>query len=261
MKFVDTHAHVNFPAYKEDSEEVISRTLASGVRMICPGAQFSTSKRALSLAEGREGMWAAVGLHPFHLEENPETRKEEFERARYEELASHEKAVAIGEVGLDFWNLPEERKEEVKERQISTLKAQCDLASDLNLPLIFHCRGAHRELIELLRERSVRGVVHCFTGTKEEARAYLDMGLFLGFNGIIFKLPSLNKIIREVPRSRILLETDAPYLTPPPREPGSRNEPVHVKYIAEQIAKIRGESVEEVASYTSENAELVFRLS
>jgi TatD DNase family protein len=275
MKFFDTHAHVNFNAYKEDSSEVIERAIDHGISMMLVGSQYSTSRRAIRLAERYpENVWAAVGLHPFHLEEQSideeegegfVTKQEEFDENQYKELASHESVAAIGEVGLDFWKLPKERAQEIMERQKKTLFAQCKMASELQLPLLFHCRGAHQELIGLLREWqkqfSVRGIIHCFTGTQEEAHEYLAMGFFLGLNGIIFKLPHLQEVIKSIPQDRIVLETDCPYLTPPPHDPKERNEPLFITHIAEKVAAIRNEPIEQVASFTSQNARDLFKKS
>ena len=180
----DTHAHLNFNAYKEDSLEVLQRSLDNGVWMINVGSQYSTSKRAVEMAEKHEkGVWAAVGLHPIHV------REEEFDYEKYKELAKSKKVVAVGEVGLDY--KPEYALS--KEKQKIVLAQQLKLAEELDLPVIFHCRMAHNDLIKILSENGSRtsGVIHCFTGSLEEAKKYLDLGFYLGFNGIITFPPSL----------------------------------------------------------------------
>ena len=246
----DTHAHLNFNAYKEDSLEVLQRSLDNGVWMINVGSQYSTSKRAVEMAEKYEnGAYAAIGLHPIHLE------IEAFDYEKYKELAKSRKVVAVGEAGLDY------KPEYVlsKEKQKSVLSQQLKLAEELNLPVIFHCRMAHDDLIKILSENGSRtgGVIHCFTGTWKQAEKYLGMGLCLGFNGIIFKL-NLDEIIEKTPLDRILIETDCPYLTPPQEQ--GRNEPVYVKHVVEKIAKIKKSSFEEIAEVTTKNAKKLFKI-
>ena len=131
-----------------------------------------------------------------------------------------------------------------------------DLAKELNLPIIFHCRKAHEQLIEILKNNQVFGVIHCFTGSWKEAKQYLDMGFYLGINGIMYKL-DLKEVIEKVPLNRILLETDSPYLTPPMAKV-ERNEPVFVRHIAKDVAKIKRTSFEEVVNTTTQNAQNLF---
>lgn len=254
---VDTHAHVNFNAFKDDSDEVIRRSLAEHIMLINIGSQYSTSKRAVEIAEKYpEGVYAAVGLHPIHVEDG-------FDNEQYRQLAKSKKVAAIGEIGLDY------KAEYVlsKEKQKEVLQKQLALAKELNLPVILHCRMAHDELIEILNTRykilNTRGVVHCFIGDWQQAQAYLGMGFYLGFNGIIFKL-DLDEMIQKTPLERILLETDCPYLTPLPAvalAKAGRNEPIYIKYVAEKIAQIKNLSYKEVAEITSQNAQKLFKIT
>jgi len=266
---IDTHAHLNFNAYKEDSLKVLQRSLDNGVWMINVGSQYSTSKRAVEMAEKHsEGVYAAVGLHPIHLgtglakiKGDPEevqfqTHGESFDYEKYKELAKSKRVVAIGEIGLDY----KQEYVSFKTKQETVLRQQMDLAKGLNLPIIFHCRMAHDDLIKILAEndsRDIKGVIHCFTGSWKQAQEYLGMGLYLGFNGIIFKL-NLEEVIKKTPLDKILIETDCPYLTPPPEN--GRNEPVFVKYVAEKIAKTKGLGYEEVAEITTQNAKKLFKI-
>lgn len=268
---IDTHAHVNFSAFKDDADEVIRRSLDNNIRMINVGSQYSTSKRAVEMAERYEkGVYAAIGLHPIHLAEGIfkakldteeiafQTQNEEFDYEKYKELAKNKKVVAIGEIGLDYYHEPYD-----KNMQRPVLCKQLDLAKELNLPVIFHCRNAHDDLINEIRSRNeigspkITGVIHCFTGTWEEAKKYLDMGLYLGFNGIISKL-DLDEIIQKTPLDRILLETDCPYLTPLPMT--GRNEPIYVKHVAQKIAELKNITFEKIAEATTQNARTLFRI-
>ena len=269
---IDTHAHVNFNAFKKDADEVIRRSLDNGVWMINVGSQYSTSARAVEMAERYEkGVYAAVGIHPIHLSEGIfktkidqeeiefKTREERFVKDDYRKLASSKKVVAIGEIGLDYWYRPktEKKMNEMKDLQRQTLMEQIALAKELNLPVIFHCRAAHDEMISILEnERGLRGVLHCFTGTWAEAQKYLEMGFYIGFNGIIFKF-NAEETIKNIPLERMVLETDCPYLTPP-QEAGKRNEPIYVKHVAEKIAGIRNLSYEEIINITTKNAKELF---
>ena len=286
----DTHSHINFNAYKNDADEVIRRSLVNDAWMINVGSQYETSKKAVEIAEKYEkGVYAAIGLHPINLETGlvkikkdseeieSQIREEDFDYKKYKELARSQKVAAIGEIGLDYyWKPKTKRKLELfKQKQKGALFEQLKLAKELNLPVIFHCRMAHQDLIEVLKSEirnpksetnskfktpnsKLRGVVHCFTGGWEQAQKYLEMGFYLGFNGIIFKL-SLDEIIKKVPLDKMLIETDCPYLAPPPYQ-GQRNEPLYVKYIAEKIAEIKKASFGKIAEITCQNAKKLFRI-
>jgi len=284
---IDTHAHLNFNAYKDDLDEVIKRSLNNDIWMINVGSTYETSKKAVEMAEKYpEGVYAAIGLHPIHLAEGIfrvkldkeevafQTKNKHFDYQKYKELAKSEKVVAIGEIGLDYYYRPKTKIKlaAFKEKQKENFLQQLNLAKELNLPVIFHCRVAHQDLIKILTdslsnfqnttnytmvENAIRGVVHCFTGDWEEAQKYLKLGLYLGFNGLIFKL-DFDEIIRKTPLDKILIETDCPYLIPPQIE--GRNEPLFVKYIAEKIAKIKNLTSEEMTKITTENAKKLFKI-
>jgi len=271
---IDTHAHINFNAYKDDGEEVIKRALAEDVWLINVGAEKSTSRRAVEYARKYEhGVFAAVGLHPGSLRAQEieeeigekETVKfkieaEEFDYKYYKNLAQEPKVVAIGEIGLDYYRNPAK-----KELQKEVLLEQLGLAEKLNKPVLLHCREAHEDLLKILRtwalvgNKPLRGVIHSFSGRWSQAQEYLKMDFYLGFNGIITFARDYDKVVREMPMDRLLLETDCPYLTPLPFR-GKRNEPSYVKYVAEKVAELRGISFEEVAEVTTRNAMELFRL-
>jgi len=276
ITLIDTHAHLNFNAYKDDLDEVIKRSLDNNIWMINVGSQYETSKKAVKIAEQYEkGVYAAVGLHPIHLSDGIfktkidqegiefQTREEDFDYQKYKELAQSKKVAAIGEIGFDYWYKPKTKKklEEFKQKQKEVFLQQLELARELSLPVIFHCRTAHDDLLETLNFQvssfKLRGAIHCFTGNWQQAERYLEMGLYLGFNGIIFKL-DLDEIIKKTPLEKILIETDCPYLTPPPME--GRNEPLYVKYVTEKIAGIKGLSFERLADVTTRNARELFKI-
>ena len=286
---IDTHAHLNSPPFEEDLEEVIKRCQEGNVWVINVGTHYEDSKRAVEIAEKySEGIFAAIGLHPEHLgdgvaklkingEEYIIKREKRFEYEKYKKLGKSPKVVAIGEIGLDYWHKPKTKKKlaEFKQKQKELLLEQIKLAEELNLPIIFHCRLAHNDLIEVLKSEirnpksktnpksqipssKPKGVVHCFTGSWEQAREYMDMGFYLGFNGLIFKL-NLDEIIKKTPLERILIETDCPFLTPPQAK-SSRNEPIFVRYIAQKIAEIKKEPFKKIMEATTKNAMDLFKI-
>ena len=276
---VDTHGHLNFNAYKDDSKEALERALSAGISLIMPGSQYSTSKRAVELAEkwNDSRVWAAVGLHPIHIEKRKvdknevgehieyETYAEKFDREKYQEFAKSDKVVAIGEVGLDYWYRPKDKSKRApyENKQAEALKEQMNFALDMELPLILHCRIAHKNLIKILRDHphtekfDIPGVVHSYTGSAKQFKEFEAMGYYIGVNGLIFKLDLVRDAVKAAPLERIVLETDAPYLNPPQVEE-ERNEPANLKYIAEKIAEIKGVPFEEVEKQTTENAQRVF---
>ena len=280
---IDTHTHINFNAFRDDGKEIIKKTLDNDIWMVMPGSQYSTSKRSVEIAERYEqGVYTAVGLHPIHLgekrkvdvwevqsddaKEEPwttfQTSAEAFEYEKYKELAQSKKTVAIGEIGLDYYYFPKSkaRREEIKQKQKQALEQQLNLAEEFDLPVILHCRAAHDDLLDFLKG-PIKGVVHSYTGTVEQAKRFMELGLYIGFNGLIFKdvpaLPNPEKVISSVPLERIVLETDAPYLIPP-MVGTERNEPLFVKYVAEEIARIKNISFKEVAEATTNNAKNLF---
>ncbi len=282
MQFFDTHAHVNFQDFKEDGDEVIRRALDNNTWMVLVGAEYKTSSRALAYANKYEsGVYAAVGLHPTHLEEIIEqgkdargatqfiTRGEQFNYDSYEKLAKFEKIVAIGEIGLDYYHLdPAGDIPAVKKRQKQVLLEQLKLARSLELPVIIHCRQAHDDLFPLLQEfkkdnrhliPSDRpwGVIHCYSGDENLAWEYFKLGLMISFTGLITFSKMWDDLIRKIPLDKIMIETDCPYMTPEPYR-GQRNEPLLVQYVANRIAEIKGLKLEKVAEITTQNAKRFF---
>jgi len=254
---IDTHAHLNFKDFDTDIDQVIERCLNNDIWVINIGSDYKTSRRAVEISnQYSNGIYSSVGLHPIHLK----TKDDFFDYNNYKKLAKNSGVVAIGETGLDYYYKPKTKSkiDEFKERQKSVLLEHLFLASELKLPVIFHCRMAHYDMISILKEqKEIRGVIHCFTGSIEDAFRYLDLGLYLGFTGIIFKL-NLEDVIKKIPSDRILIETDCPYLTPPSKS--GRNEPLYLKEIIFKIADLRGVSEEEIEKISTNNAKKLFRL-
>jgi len=237
--------------YNSDREEVLTRMKEMEMGAITIGADLESSKKAVEIAEKNKTMFAGVGLHPIHA-------RDDFNVEDFRNLAKSKKVVAIGEIGLDRYK----DYGQFINRQKEIFVQQLDLAKELNSPVIIHCRMAHQEMIEILAGYKLPGVIHCFTGTQEEAKKYLDMGFYLGINGIMYKF-DLKKVIGKTPLERILIETDSPYLTPLPAlslAKEGRNEPIFVKYIGQEIAKIKNISFEEVAIATTQNAKNLFKI-
>lgn len=276
----DTHSHVNFNNYKEDSPEIIKDCLDKNIRLIVVGSQYDTSERAVKIADVYEsGVYAAIGLHPIHLTQTEvdeeefsfKSREEKFDKARYHALIN-KKVVAVGEIGLDYFHIPEGRDfEEIKKIQKEGLIPQLVFAGEYNLPVILHCRGAKDEpygayydLLEILKNFTggIKGVIHCFVGNLEIAQKFLDLGFYVGFTGIItFKNVSrkLLEVVRDVPLERILAETDCPYLSPEPHR-GERCIPQYVEFTLKKITEIKGISFEEAERQTDKNTKELFRI-
>ncbi len=280
---IDTHAHVNFNAFKNDASEVIKKSLENGIRMINVGSQYSASRRAVEYAEKYgTGIWAAVGLHPIHIGSEQGTMnseqkgKEKFDYEKYLELAKNDKVVAVGEMGLDYHHFDPPRLAEttahrreagigddvkgLKNKQKEIFEKAIDLANQVNKPLIIHCWDAYDDLLEILSKREVikKGVIHSFIGGCKTARKFIDLGFKIGLNGIITYSESYDKLIRELSLEDIVLETDCPYLTPQPLSREERNEPKNTKYVAEKIAEVRGINAAEVEKITAQTASKLF---
>ncbi|RFB10965.1 TatD family deoxyribonuclease [Bacillus sp. HNG] len=246
---IDTHAHLNAIQYQEDLEEVIERALSEGVeRIVVVGFDRETITRAIELADQYEFIYATIGWHPVDAIDMTDE-----DLTWIEELSAHPKVVALGEMGLDYhWDKsPKDIQKEVFRKQIA-------LAKKVRLPIIIHNREATADIIEILQEENaseVGGIMHCFTGSIEVAKQCIDMNFYISFGGpVTFKNAKKPKeVAAEIPLDRLLIETDCPYLTPHPFR-GKRNEPSYVKYVAEQIAELKGVSFEEIAQKTSDNA-------
>jgi TatD DNase family protein len=274
---IDTHAHLNFKAYKDDADEVIQRALGKGMLVINVGSQYSTSQRALDLAKKYKELFAVIGLHPIHLEkgiynhkddeeleeEEIKTNGELFDYQKYLELTKDSKVVAIGEVGLDYYHIPKgTNSEEVKAKQKQVFVEFIKLANEVKKPLVIHCREAYDDLLEIIQNNPIekKGIIHSFVGSYKTAQKFIDLGFKIGLNGIITYGPSYDRLIKEIELKDIVIETDCPYLTPVPYK-GERNEPILVELVAQKIVVIKGLNLDEIAEITTQNAKKVFNIN
>ena len=277
FSFVDIHTHVNLAAFKDDQDTVIKRALEAGVWMINVGTQHDTSEAAVVAAERyEEGVYATVGLHPIHtsksfhdpkeLGTDPRvdvkgftSRDEEFDHDFYKGLAVHEKVVAIGECGLDYYRLDADTAAKQKEVFIG----QIELANEVGKPLMLHIRPgkeghAYLDAWEILKSHAkVLGNVHFFAGTKEDAQRFFDIGYTISFTGVITFTHDYDEVVSYAPLSMLHAETDAPYVTPVPHR-GTRNEPLYVQEVVKKIAEIKNMDFETVRMQLRENARTLF---
>ena len=283
-KYIDTHAHVNINAFKDDAEAVISKCKEEGVMMINVGTQTDTSQRAVELAEQYDNCYAIIGLHPVHtsasyhdeseLGENMKaftSRGEEFDVNYYRELAKNPKVVAIGECGLDYYRL----EKDTRAVQEKAFIEQIELANELDLPLMIHTRDAkgnsasakseagvgnvYDDTYEVLKAHAkVPGNVHFYAGNYEQAKKFFDIGFSVSFTGVITFAKDYEKVVRSAPLDMIHGETDCPYVAPVPYR-GQRCEPWMVKEVYKKIAEIRGEDEEVVREQLVRNAESLYK--
>lgn len=255
MKFVDTHCHIHFPDYELDPDEVRQVAAKEGVdKLLCVGCTLLDSKGAVEYAAHHDGVWAAIGLHPHEASIYIHDHKA---LQQIRSLAYRPKVVAIGEIGLDYYY-----KHSSKEDQKQLLRFQLDLAVEHSLPLIFHIRDAFDEFWPIFDEyKGLRGVVHSFSATEKELEEIMKRGLFVGLNGIMTFTKNSEQLAaaKNVPLDRLLLETDAPFLTPVPFR-GKICEPRHVKVTAEFLANLRGETLDKLAAATTRNARELFNI-
>lgn len=263
-KYVDAHCHIQFEQYAKDDIILIERMREEGVAGIVVGVNLESSRQAITLAGAHEHLFASIGLHP-NREDN-----EWFEASLYRELAQSPKVVAIGECGLDYFR-PTEVNDEVKRKQKMILNDQIMLAAELDKPLIIHSRpskgtqDAYRDLIEILKEAktkysNLRGDIHFFVGGMKEAEAFIALGFTISFTAVITFTRDYDEVIRAIPLTSILSETDAPYVAPLNRR-GERNDPLAVVDVVNQIAAIRSEDHETVRQTLLANAERIFSLT
>jgi TatD DNase family protein len=284
--FIDTHAHLDFPDFANDLEDVLRRAKEAGVtRVVTIGTSIESSRRAIELAEKYPSVYAAIGVHPSYAIE-----AEDDVITPLRELAKHPRVVAIGETGLDYHRLPSQKlakekqvqvmtalqtetDEEIeaqiregayKSKQASLFQQQLDLAVELGLNVVIHQRDAWEDTLEVVRayKGKVRGVFHCFGGSLEQANEVLNLDHLVSFTGIVtFKNGlAVRQVAADIPMWKFMVETDCPFLAPTPYR-GKRCEPAYTRIVAEAIAAARGVSFDEIAEATTETAEQFFRFN
>ncbi len=249
----DTHTHLDDEKFDIDRDELIESLKSQGLTLLVNiGANMKTSEASVALAEKYDFIYATVGVHP-----NDTGDMTENDLARLKEMASHEKVVAIGEIGLDYHY--DEPKPEI---QKVWFKKQLLLAKELGLPYVIHDRDAHADVLEIIRDIGyTNGVMHCFSGSAEMAKEVTKMGMYVSIAGqVTFKnAPKVQAVAMSVPLDKLLIETDSPYLTPEPFR-GKRNNSAYVRYTAEKIAELRGMTFEDVAKQTMENGKRFYNI-
>ena len=251
MSLIDSHCHLDSTEFNEDRDAVIERALAAGVEhmmAIGTGDGPPDLEAGLRLADKHSAFYATVGVHPHDA---AKARQEDFKRLA--DLIQHPKALAVGEIGLDYHY-------DFSPRQVqkSAFIGQMEIAAGAKKPIVIHTREAWDDTLALIEQHwtphGIGGIMHCFSGSPEEARRALDLGFYLSFGGIVTfpKALAVQEAAKSAPRDRILLETDAPYLAPVPKR-GKRNEPALIVHTARKLAELRGESYEELCNATTEN--------
>ncbi|MCS7258299.1 MAG: TatD family hydrolase [candidate division WOR-3 bacterium] len=253
MELFDSHCHLTDPAYKNRHEEIITRAQANNVKyFLTVGLNVTDSKLAVKTAENFSGVFCSIGIHPHDTDNATENDIKELEK-----LACHKKVKAIGETGLDFY-----RNYSTHQNQEKFFNLQIELAKQLDLPLVIHIRNAYLEAKSiLLKHQYFRGVIHCYSGDESFAHWAISQGFFISFTGVItyHNFRSQN-LIKKIPKNHLLIETDAPYLSPEPMR-GKVNEPAFIKYTAYALAKIKETSYEDICYFTTQNALMLFNIS
>jgi len=256
---IDSHAHIDLPEFNKDRDQVLARAREQGVRaVINVGLDAESSRQSLAMARKYDDVFVAVGFHPHEA-----AKMKDGDLKSLADLTKDSRVVAIGEVGLDFY-----RNLSPRESQIEVFKKQLDLAVELKLPVVVHCRQAHKEVYDILNAwvktapaGNKRGVIHCFSGDMAMARRYIELGFYISLAGSV-TYPSAGELVevaRELPLDRLLLETDCPFLAPQAHR-GKRNEPAYVALTAEKVAGVRQAPVEVVAETAARNTIELFRL-
>lgn len=252
MYFIDTHTHIYLPEFEEDRSEMMQRAKENHVEItIMPAIDSSTHDAMLQVESAFNNCYSMIGLHPCSVNQDYEK-----EVKIIEAYLSKRKFVAIGEIGLDFyWD------KTFTKQQYEAFHGQIEIALRNELPVVIHSRNAIDECIEVVKQHpGVKGVFHCFSGNEEQAKKIMELDFMLGIGGVVtFKNSGLDNVIEKIGLSNVILETDAPYLSPVPFR-GKRNEPSYIKYISEKLSELSGCPIEQVAELTTENARNLFKL-
>lgn len=262
---IDTHCHLNFDDYKNDRDEIIGRCLDNNIWLINIGVSYETSQEVIEIAQKYEkGVYATVAIHPHDVTGYEKREKEEFDYDKFLKLAKNKKVVAIGETGLDYAFCENDEKAQKLQQEIFI--KHLELAKEVDKPVAIHSRRLFPEILEILKANysSIKaGVLHCYMGRWSYAEEYLKLGFYVSFTGLITYARDYDKVIKNMPLERVLIETDAPYLAPELiRKQGEivRNEPKYVEYVARKIAEIKRISLDEVAGQTTQNAKELFMI-
>lgn len=252
MKLVDTHCHIYGEKYKDDIEDVLLESKKELEFIVNIGYDLESSKISVDMANKYDFIYATVGFHPTDISK----MTEESLKKIYDMAKNNKKVVSIGEIGLDYYWM----KDDAEKQKIAFLK-QLEIAKELNKPVVIHTRDAMQDTIDILRaEKDITGIIHCYPGSYETAKTVMDR-FYFGINGVVtFKNnKKTQEAVQKIPLDRLVIETDAPYLTPTPFR-GKRNKPSYVKYVAEKIAELKNISVDEVIRVTTENAKKIYRI-
>lgn len=268
LKIIDAHAHIHGEEYDNDRNEVLSRMSENGVGCITVGTSLIDSKMAVELASKNDNVWASIGIHPNNINET-------FNEKYFEDLVINPKVVAIGECGLDYYRFKVHdsgfKVDDEKERQKENFIRQVDFAIKHNKPVMIHCRStegsndAHEDMLSILEskilsyELRLRGNIHFFTGSKEIAEKYFDLGFTVSIPGVVTFARDVAKTVKELPLEKILVETDCPYATPVPFR-GKRNEPIYVLETARKIAELTSKDIDNIYAQTLQNTKRLFSL-
>lgn len=281
MKIIDTHSHLNFAVFEADRDSVLERMRKENVFCVNVGTKKETSSKSVELAKNSDQMFSIVGLHPVHTnkcfhdedEIGPETRPfnssgEVFDKDFYRELTKNQKVIGIGECGLDYFRLPEDEgeREIFINKQKKAFCDQIELAVEVDLPIMIHCREAYGDVLDILKTykeqygEKLRGNCHFFAGNIEEAKEFLDLDFDLSFTGVITFAKQYRELVKFVPLDRIHVETDSPYVAPVPHR-GERNEPSFVVEVFRKVAEIKGVEESELATQLIKNFERLYQVS
>ena len=250
MTLIDTHAHIYYDDYSKRIDDVIRAATDNGVeKIISIGVDLKSSEECIKLAEKYESVYATCGIHPHESEKAPKGYLYELEQ-----FYKHPKVVAVGEIGLDYYYDFSDRKTQRKIYQ-----EQLEMANSLDIPAVVHCRESDDDILSGIQESGHKsGVIHCFASNLDFAEKILDTGFHLSFTGMITFVKDLEEVVREVPLSKMMVETDSPYLTPKPFR-GKKNQPAYVLHVAEKIAQLKDIKLEEVIDSTTKTAYSLFK--
>ena len=248
----DSHAHLDTKGFKIDLDDVIKRAQQEGIgSIITVGVDLKSSNDALNIAKRYPGIYTAVGFHPHNA---AKVTKNEIQTLI--DMAEDPKVIAWGEIGLDFF-----KSYSPRQKQMRVFEEQLKIASDLNIPVIIHDRDAHTYIVDVLSKYNVIGLIHCFSGVLELANVFAELGFYISIPGTVTykKATKIRKVVANIPLNYMVIETDSPFLTPYQKR-GQRNEPSFVKFVAQEIALIKGINVDEVAKVTTNNIRRLFNI-